>query len=120
MKASRAKALPSTSRLQAVRRSLIPQPLPETLVLLKNKRLLLVDDNNTNRRIFKLQTEKWGMVVVDTDQPREALTKIKHGEKYDVIVLDMFMPEMDGSMLATKLQTLPGYPHCFILILWST
>ncbi len=79
-------------------------PAPDALVLLQNKCLLLVDDNNTNRRIFKLQTEKWGMVVVDTAYPREALTKIERGEKYDLIVLDMFMPEMDGSMLAREIR----------------
>ncbi len=92
-------------------------PAPEGLVLLKNKRLLLVDDNNTNRRIFKLQTEKWGMVVVDTDQPREALTKIERGEKYDLIVLDMFMPEMDGSMLAREIRK--HYPAIPIVLFSS-
>ncbi len=79
-------------------------PLPEALVLLQNKRLLLVDDNDTNRRIFKLQTEKWGMIVVDTAYPREGLAKIERGETYDLIVLDMFMPEMDGSMLAREIR----------------
>jgi signal transduction histidine kinase/DNA-binding response OmpR family regulator len=79
-------------------------PSPEALTLLQNKRLLLVDDNNTNRRIFKLQTEKWGMLVVDTPDPREALNKIETGEKYDLIVLDMFMPEMDGGMLAREIR----------------
>jgi PAS domain S-box-containing protein len=92
-------------------------PAPEALVLLQNKHLLLVDDNNTNRRIFKLQTEKWGMVVVDTAYPREALTKIEHGEKYDVIVLDMFMPEMDGSMLAREIRK--HYPDIPIVLFSS-
>jgi PAS domain S-box-containing protein len=94
-----------------------PFPAPEALVLLQSKRLLLVDDNNTNRRIFKLQTEKWGMVVVDTAQPRQALAKIQHGEKYDVIVLDMFMPEMDGSMLAREIRK--HYPKIPIVLFSS-
>jgi PAS domain S-box-containing protein len=92
-------------------------PAPETLRLLQNKRLLLVDDNNTNRRIFKLQTEKWGMDVVDTAQPREALAKIEHGEKYDVVVLDMFMPDMDGSMLAREIRK--HYPDIPIVLFSS-
>jgi PAS domain S-box-containing protein len=79
-------------------------PAPEALGLLQNKRLLLVDDNDTNRRIFKLQTEKWGMSVVDTPYPREGLAKIERGEKYDLIVLDMFMPEMEGSLLAREIR----------------
>lgn len=92
-------------------------PAPEALMLLQNKRLLLVDDNNTNRRIFKLQTEKWGMVVVDTAYPREALTKIERGENYDLIVLDMFMPEMDGSMLAREIRK--HYPDIPIILFSS-
>src|SRR5215212_401714 len=92
-------------------------PAPEALMLLQNKRLLLVDDNNTNRRIFKLQTEKWGMVVVDTAYPRQALAKIEGGEKYDVIVLDMFMPEMDGSMLGREIRK--HYPDLPIVLFSS-
>jgi CheY-like chemotaxis protein len=92
-------------------------PAPEALALLQNKRLLLVDDNNTNRRIFKLQTEKWGMFVVDTPYPREALNKIEVGEKYDLIVLDMFMPEMDGAMLASEIRK--QYPHIPIVLFSS-
>jgi len=79
-------------------------PEPEALALLQNKRLLLVDDNDTNRRVFKLQTEKWDMSVVDTAYPREGLAKIERGEKYDLVVLDMFMPEMDGSILAREIR----------------
>jgi PAS domain S-box-containing protein len=79
-------------------------PEPEALALLQNKRLLLVDDNDTNRRVFKLQTEKWNMSVVDTAHPREGLAKIERGEKYDLVVLDMFMPEMDGSILAREIR----------------
>jgi CheY-like chemotaxis protein len=92
-------------------------PAPEALVLLQNKRLLLVDDNNTNRRIFRLQTEKWGMVVVDTAYPREALAKIECGENYDLIVLDMFMPEMDGAMLAREIRK--HYPNIPIILFSS-
>jgi CheY-like chemotaxis protein len=47
------------------------------------------------------------MVVIDTAYPLEALARIESGERYDVIVLDMFMPEMDGSMLAREIRK-----HC--------
>jgi CheY-like chemotaxis protein len=92
-------------------------PAPEALELLQNKRILLVDDNNTNRRIFKLQTEQWGMVVVDTPYPREALKKIEGGDTYDLIVLDMFMPEMDGAMLAREIRK--HDPHIPIVLFSS-
>jgi CheY-like chemotaxis protein len=76
-----------------------------------------VDDNDTNRRIFKLQTEKWGMFVDDTAYPREGLAKIERGETYDLIVLDMFMPEMDGSMLAREIRK--RYPNIPIILFSS-
>jgi CheY-like chemotaxis protein len=65
---------------------------------------LIVDDNDTNRRIFKLQTEKWGMIAQDTAFPRSALSMIEQGEIFDLIVLDMFMPEMDGAELARAIR----------------
>ena len=92
-------------------------PSQEALQLLRNKRLLLVDDNNTNRRIFRLQTEKWEMKVVDTAYPREGLNQIERGEPFDLVVVDMFMPEMDGATLARKIRTLrPTIP----IILFSS
>jgi CheY-like chemotaxis protein len=72
--------------------------------LLEGRRVLIVDDNATNRRIFKLQIEKWGMLAQDTEFPRHALALIAQGEKFDLIVLDMFMPEMDGAMLAGEIR----------------
>jgi hypothetical protein len=47
---------------------------------LKGKRLLVVDDNATNRRILALQTAKWGMVPQDTESPEEALRWVQAGE----------------------------------------
>jgi PAS domain S-box-containing protein len=86
-------------------------PSPERQILLQGKRLLIVDDNDTNRRILKLQTEKWNMTAVDTPHPREALAKIEHGEKFDAIVVDMFMPDMDGAALARSIrQHMPDIP----------
>jgi PAS domain S-box-containing protein len=92
-------------------------PAPEALRLLQNKRLLLVDDNDTNRRIFKLQTEKWGITLIDTANPQEGLAKIQRGETYDLIVVDMFMPEMDGSTLAREIRNI--YPDVPIVLFSS-
>ena len=63
-----------------------------------------MDDNDTNRRIFKLQAEKWGMIAHDTAFPRSALSMIERGEAFDLIVVDMFMPEMDGAALARAIR----------------
>jgi len=68
------------------------------------KRVLVVDDNATNRRVLALQTTKWGMVPRDTESPAEALQWVGAGERFDLAVIDMHMPEMDGITLAQKLR----------------
>jgi len=73
---------------------------------LNGRKLLIVDDNDTNRRILKLQTQKWNMISKDFSDPQEALGTIKRGEKFDLIILDMFMPDMDGVMLAREIRKL--------------
>ncbi len=77
---------------------------------LKGKRILVVDDNATNRRILALQAAKWGMVAQDTETPDEALQMLQNNA-YDLAIIDMHMPGMDGSTLAAKIreqgQTLP-------------
>ena len=85
--------------------------------LLEGKRVLIVDDNDTNRRIFKLQTEKWGMIAHETASPRYALSMIENGDRFDLIVLDMFMPGMDGFELAGEIHNhIPDIP----LLLFSS
>ncbi|HZY43317.1 MAG TPA: response regulator, partial [Anaerolineae bacterium] len=71
---------------------------------LTEKRILIVDDNATNRRILTLQTQKWGMQPRDTASPLQALDWIKHGDPFDVAILDMHMPEMDGLELAQAIR----------------
>jgi len=75
---------------------------------LKGKRVLIVDDNATNRRILTLQTQAWGMVPLATGSPEEALDWIRRGDPFDVALLDQQMPEMDGMMLAAEIQRKQG------------
>ncbi|HEV2042358.1 MAG TPA: response regulator [Casimicrobiaceae bacterium] len=71
---------------------------------LQDKRILIVDDNATNRRILELQTAKWGMSSQATGSPLEALRWLASGENFDLAILDMHMPEMDGVALARKIR----------------
>ena len=71
---------------------------------LQGKRVLIVDDNATNRRVLSLQTGKWGMGSRDTESPAEALRWLDAGEAFDLAILDMHMPEMDGIELANKIR----------------
>jgi len=98
-------ALPDASR-----RSFIgAQPL------LAGKRLLVVDDNATNRKILALQTARWGLVPQDTDSPAQALAWLREaqgaGPRFDLAIVDMHMPEMDGLALARQLRAIdPALP----------
>ena len=71
---------------------------------LDGKRVLVVDDNETNRRILAAYLDTWGMAVRMTGSPREALAWIQAGEPFDVGILDMHMPEMDGVALARAIR----------------
>jgi len=79
---------------------------------LKGRRLLVVDDNATNRRILALQVAKWGMVPRDTESPAQALRWLAGGERFDLAILDMHMPGMDGLELARCMQeAVPALPR---------
>jgi PAS domain S-box-containing protein len=71
---------------------------------LDGKRVLVVDDNATNRRILASHLETWGVRARATESPREALGWVGGGERFDLGILDMHMPEMDGVALAQALR----------------
>jgi GAF domain-containing protein/CheY-like chemotaxis protein len=71
---------------------------------LKSKHVLIVDDNATNRRVLNLQSVKWGMQPRSTGSPREAIAWIDKGEPFDLAILDMHMPDMDGVALARAIR----------------
>jgi len=71
---------------------------------LTGKRVLVVDDNATNRKVLALQCAKWGMHAHDTDSPAQALRRLTAGETFDLAILDMHMPEMDGLQLARRMR----------------
>ena len=73
---------------------------------LAGRRILVVDDNPTNRRIINLQTHDWGMLARETGSPFEALAWIRQGDPFDLAILDLHMPEMDGLSLAEEIRKL--------------
>jgi signal transduction histidine kinase/CheY-like chemotaxis protein len=87
--------------------------------VLHGKRVLIVDDNGTNRRILVLQTEKWGMSPRETEHPYQALEWIRNGEPFDLAILDFQMPEMDGIMLTREIRKLRDPESLPIILLTS-
>ncbi|RME06648.1 MAG: response regulator, partial [Anaerolineae bacterium] len=75
---------------------------------LEGKRVLIVDDNATNRLILIRQAKSWGLVPRAAVNGYEALEWIRNGEHFDFVILDMQMPEMDGVMVAREITRLQG------------
>ncbi|WP_406419403.1 response regulator [Streptomyces sp. NBC_01614] len=71
---------------------------------LRGRHMLAVDDNPTNRMILSSQGEIWGMHVRATGSAREALEWIRNGDPFDIAILDMQMPHMDGVALAREIK----------------
>lgn len=90
-----------------------PQPY------LAGKRLLIVDDNATNRQILTLQAQSWGMVTCAVESGFAALSWIHQKEPFDVAILDMQMPKMDGLTLAAEIQQQPEYQKLPLIMLTS-
>ena len=86
---------------------------------LDGKRLLIVDDNATNRNILTLQAQAWGMQSRAAQSGVEALDWLRQGEHFDLAVLDLQMPQMDGLTLATEMQKLPTQPTFPMVMLTS-
>jgi GAF domain-containing protein/DNA-binding response OmpR family regulator/tetratricopeptide (TPR) repeat protein len=86
---------------------------------LQGKRVLIVDDNATNRRILRLQAEKWGMEPQETGTPQEALEWCKEGQRFDLVITDMHMPEIDGLMFTREIRKLQDEKALPIILLTS-
>ena len=75
----------------------------KSLQSLPGKSVLIVDDNATNRRILTLQCEYWGLKATAFESGEEALLWLEN-HNFDVGILDMQMPRMDGIMLAREIR----------------
>ncbi len=84
-------------------------------------RVLIVDDNATNRLILREQLGSWGMHTADAEHAARALELLhiaaREGHPYDVVVLDLNMPDMDGLELAHAIGADPQIagPSLFML-----
>ncbi len=84
-------------------------------------RVLIVDDNETNRAVLQSQLDSWKMSSGCAANGEQALTMLRHaadsGKDYDLAILDMMMPGMDGLELATKIKGDPDLAPIVLIML---
>ena len=85
---------------------------------LTDQRVLVVDDNATNRQLIQQQTEEWGMETTVVGTGDEALRQLTE-TTYDVALLDAQLPERDGFELAHQLRQHPSHASLPIVMLSS-
>ncbi|TMF40882.1 MAG: GAF domain-containing protein [Chloroflexi bacterium] len=84
---------------------------------LRGCRVLVVDDNATNRRILTGFLDRWGVEAKATASPLEAIEWVRSGAVFDAAVLDFLMPDRDGVELAEDLRALrPDQPIPVVIL----
>ena len=92
--------------------------------ILNQRRLLVVDDNATNRKILHHQAIRWGMQVYEVDSAMAALEALQTAAQqempYDIAVIDMQMPDVDGMTLGIQIKENPAIANVPLIMLTST
>ncbi len=93
------------------------------LVSLEKVRVLVVDDNATNRTILSHQLDSWGMIHHEADSGFQALELLRSaaaaGTPYDLAILDLMMPDMDGFAVAQSIKSDPSIAATLLVMLTS-
>jgi len=88
---------------------------------LRDARVLVVDDNDTCRKVLVQQCSAWGMNVSAVPSGKEALallrTKAHLRDYFDAVLLDQNMPGMTGMQLAAKIKEDPSLNHDILVIM---
>jgi signal transduction histidine kinase/DNA-binding response OmpR family regulator/HPt (histidine-containing phosphotransfer) domain-containing protein len=98
-------------------------PAPAVPGRLAGRRVLVVDDNATNRQILKQQLGYWGLRTATADSGPRALAALRQaaeaGKGFDLAILDMKMPEMDGLALGRAIKEDPALAGVRLVLLTS-
>lgn len=93
--------------------SVLPSIAPS---LIAGKHLLIIDDNAAHRQLLTSQTEFWGMVATSASSSAEAL-QVLNEQRFDLIILDMQMPQIDGTTLVSKIRQAPNCQKLPLILL---
>ncbi|MFH1844689.1 MAG: response regulator, partial [bacterium] len=100
------------------------EPPPRLPVNLREKRILLVDDNQTNRDILQADLEAWGCRYQTARGAREALDLLKRAmaaeAPFDLVLTDHMMPEMDGEDLGRAIKSSADLRDTALIMLTSS
>jgi two-component system, sensor histidine kinase and response regulator len=116
------------SRFHFTARFAIPRAAPRTVVprdpeTLRAMRVLIVDDNATNRQILVKLLQNWHMVPTTAESGAAAMVILAEGKglgrTFPLILLDAQMPEMDGFALAEYIKRHPDFRAATVMMLSS-
>ena len=103
-------------------KQLIDSPLAsEPAGILLGAKVLIVDDNSSSRRILCHQISSWGTITTEAESGQRALELVRaavaQGEPYDIAVLDLLMPDMNGFQLAEAIKADPAIASVALVLL---
>ena len=108
---------------QAIEQQIIEQPKPESVVEqvveqpivastssnFDNKKILIVDDNKLNIKVARRALQDFNFEIEECYDGLECLDKVKAGDEYDLILMDIMMPNMSGETAIAKLKENPNF-----------
>jgi signal transduction histidine kinase/CheY-like chemotaxis protein len=77
---------------------------PVAIPSLEGLCVLILDDNETNRRVVAAYIRQWGMIASEVGDPREALRLLDEGARFDLALVDFQMPGLDGAGFQKQAQ----------------
>ena len=80
-------------------------------------RLLVVDDNRVNRRLLARALQEQGYVVQSAEDGRQALARLRADTTFDIVLLDVLMPEMDGYQTLAEIKGDAGLSHLPVIMI---
>ena len=86
---------------------------------LTGKRLLVIEDNATNRRLITRHGQQWGMTVEAVTNSRDALVRLAQGDFFDAVIVDWQLPDKDGLALAEGIRQQQSGRHVPLIALSS-